>query len=65
MTRDEILSTMEESHGIVPAYVREMPEAMLVQFWETTKWVEGDSALSSRDKMLVGYGAAGAVHCEY
>ena len=53
---------MDEVYGI---YFGDAPDAVLEQWWTSIGWVLGDSALSGRDKILVAFGAAAAIHCEY
>jgi hypothetical protein len=65
MARQEILGQIEEAFGSVPGWCSGMPDAVLEQWWTTLGWVLSDSALSGRDKALVAFGAAAAIHCEY
>jgi hypothetical protein len=65
MTRQEIYDEVKEAFGIVPGYFAEAPDAVLEQWWSATGWGSSDTALSARDKALVGFGAAAAVHCQY
>ena len=65
MIRQEILNQIEAAFGSVPGWYRGMPDAALEQHWTTLGWVLSDSALSGRDKALVAFGAAAAIHCEY
>lgn len=65
MSRDEILKEVEESFGFVPGWLGGMPDAVLDQYWAGLQWVMSDTKLASRDKVLVAYGAATAIHCGY
>ena len=65
MERQEIFGQIEEAFGRIPGWFSEMPDAVLEQYWGSLSWVLSDSALSGRDKALVAFGAAAAVHCEY
>ena len=65
MERQEILSQIAEAFGSVPGWLNDMPDVVLEPFWADLGWLLGDSALSGRDKALVAFGAAAAVHCEY
>jgi hypothetical protein len=65
MGRQEILNQIRESFGLVPGLMEEMPDQILEQYWTTLSWVLGDTQLSSRDKALVAFGAASAIHCPY
>ena len=65
MPRDEVLGQITEAFGFVPGLMEEMPEAVLEQYWGVLTWVLGDTSLSGRDKALVAFGAASAIHCPY
>ena len=65
MARQEILGQVAEAFGSVPGWFSGMPDAVLEQYWTTLGWVLSDTALSGRDKALVAFGAAAAIHCEY
>lgn len=65
MTRQEIYSQIKQTMGSVPGWMEGMPDAVLDQYWTTTKWVMSDTSLSARDKALVAFGAASAIHCTY
>jgi alkylhydroperoxidase/carboxymuconolactone decarboxylase family protein YurZ len=65
MPRQEILDQFEQNFGLVPDFLREMPEPILEQYSNTLNWVTSDTTLSARDKALVAFGAASAIHCAY
>jgi alkylhydroperoxidase/carboxymuconolactone decarboxylase family protein YurZ len=65
MSRQDIESEIEREFGFVPQWMQDMPDSVLEQYWSTTKWILGDSTLSARDKALVAFGAATAIHCPY
>ena len=65
MTRKEALSQIEQAFGSIPGWVSGMPDPMLELFWNLLGWQLSDSKLSARDKVLVAFGAASAIHCEY
>jgi len=65
VTRDEIVGQVKQAFGFVPGWMDGMPDGVLDQYWETTKWVLSDTGLTARDKSLVAFGAATAAHCEY
>jgi AhpD family alkylhydroperoxidase len=65
MTRKEIYAEVEHVLGGVPGWLSTAPDGVLEQFWTTFKWLHVDSALSARDKALVAFGAAAALHCKY
>jgi hypothetical protein len=65
MSRQEILDQITQAFGFVPEDLGQAPDGVLEQWWAELGWLQSDSALSARDKALVAYGAAAAVHCEY
>jgi len=65
MTRQEITTQITQAFGFVPGMMDEMPDEVLDQYWHSLSWVTGDSKLSARDKALVAFGAASAIHCGY
>jgi alkylhydroperoxidase/carboxymuconolactone decarboxylase family protein YurZ len=65
MSRQEILGQIEQTFGLVPGWWDGAPDAVLEQWWTGLGWVLSDTALSARDKALVAFGAAAAIHCEY
>jgi AhpD family alkylhydroperoxidase len=64
-TRLENLKSIEEAFGFIPRWLDEMPDEVLDQYWANHLWLCSDSALSTKEKMLVAYGAAVAIHCQY
>jgi hypothetical protein len=58
MTRQEILSQVEQSFRMVFGSMSEMSEPVLQQYWATLSWVLSDTKLSAPDKALVAFGAA-------
>ena len=63
--RDEVLSEIRQSLGDVPGWLSGLPDPQLEHQWGLIAWVLSDTKLSARDKALVSFGAAGAVHCPY
>ena len=63
--RQEILSEVTQMMGAVPGWLDGIPDSQLELQWGLIKWVLSDTALSARDKALVAFGAAEAVHCPY
>ena len=64
-TRDDNLADIKEAFGFVPGWLAEMPDEVLDQYWTNHVWLCNDSALSAREKMLIAFGAAAAIHCVY
>jgi hypothetical protein len=65
MTRQEIYEQISQTLGAVPGWLDGLPDSQLEHQWSLTAWFLSDSELSARDKALVAFGAAGAVHCPY
>jgi hypothetical protein len=65
MSRQEILDQMEQTFGSVPDFWGGAPDGVLEQIWSSVSWVLGDTKLLARDKALIAFGAAAAIHCEY
>jgi hypothetical protein len=65
MTRREITGQVEQAFGFMPGWMAGMPDAVLDQYWATLSWVLSDTKLSARDKALVAFAAASAIHCPY
>ncbi len=65
MTRQEILDQISQTLGGVPGWLDSLPDSQLEHQWGLTAWFLSDSKLTARDKALVAFGAAGAVHCSY
>src|SRR5437867_2269087 len=65
MARQETLAQITQTLGSVPDWLSGLPDPQLEYQWGLIAWLLSDSALSSRDKALVAFGAATAVHCPY
>jgi hypothetical protein len=65
MSRQEILGQVKQAFGFVPGFFAEAPDIVLEQWWAGLGWLQSDSAISARDKVLVAFGASAAIHCEY
>ena len=65
MQRKKILEQARESLGLVPGWLEQMPDEALQSFWETLTWLNRRTALTTREKVLVAFGAASAIHCDY
>jgi AhpD family alkylhydroperoxidase len=65
MTRKEVYAEVKQVLGGVPGWLSSAPDGVLQQFWTTFKWIHADTSLSARDKVLVAWGAAAALHCRY
>ncbi len=65
MARQEILDQIKQTLGLVPGWLDGLPDPQLEYEWGRVAWLLNDSALSARDKALVSFGAATAIHCPY
>jgi hypothetical protein len=65
MARQDILDQISQTLGAVPGWLAGMPDPQLEHQWGLISWVLSDTVLSARDKALVAFGAAAAVHCPY
>ena len=65
MARQQLLEQVEQDFGLVPGFMADMPDPVLEQYWTTLNWVLSDTTLSARDKALVAFEAATAIHCAY
>jgi hypothetical protein len=65
MNRQEIFDQIEEAFGFVPDFFVSAPDIVLETWWAEQVWHQSDTVLSARDKALVSFGAASAIHCEY
>ena len=65
MTRQEIIGQVKQAFGVVPEYLDKAPDSILEQYWSLLTFYMADSALSAREKALIGFGASAANQCEY
>lgn len=64
-SRQENLASIEEAFGFIPRWLDDMPDDVLNQYWTNHLWMCSDTALSLREKALIAFGAATAIHCNY
>jgi hypothetical protein len=65
MARHEALDQIYQTLGAVPGWLEGLPDPQLELEWGRIAWLLSDSKLSGRDRALVAFGAAEAVHCPY
>ena len=65
MARQDALDEIRQMLGDVPGWLSGLPDPQLEYQWGMVKWVLSDTELSARDKALVSFGTAAAVHCPY
>ena len=66
MSRSETEREITETLGQVPDFFKAMPDDTLAREWEEWKTFQmRDTALTAREKHLIGLGVAAATHCHY
>jgi alkylhydroperoxidase/carboxymuconolactone decarboxylase family protein YurZ len=64
-SRQEINNEITKSLGIIPDWLNILPDEQLEHIWAMQSWLMKDTSLNARDKTLVAFGAAAAIHCPY
>ncbi len=65
MARQDALDQITQTLGAVPGWLEGLPDPQLELEWGRIAWLLSETKLSARDKALVAFGAAEAVHCPY
>jgi len=66
MSRSDIEREIRETLGRVPSFFETMPDSTLENEWREFKVFQlQDTALTAREKQLIGYAVAAAIHCPY
>lgn len=66
MSRSDTEREIRETLGRVPSFFESMPDSTLENEWnEFKKFQLTDTALTVREKHLIGYAVAAAIHCPY
>ncbi|HUK76982.1 MAG TPA: carboxymuconolactone decarboxylase family protein [Thermoleophilia bacterium] len=66
MSRSDVEREIRETLGQVPSFFETMPDATLENEWREFKVFQlSDTALTVREKQLIGYAVAAAIHCPY
>ena len=65
MARQDILDEVTQTLGAVPGWLGGLPDPQLEHEWARIAWLLSDTELTGREKALVAFGAAAAVHCPY
>ena len=66
MPRQDVLSDIESTFGIVPEFIDGRPDMVLEHTWAFLKdFLMVDTALSAKNKALIGIGAASTFRCDY
>ena len=66
MSRSDIEAEIREALGQVPSFFASMPDSTLENQWNEFKVFQmTDTKLTVREKQLIGYAVAAAIHCPY
>lgn len=66
MTRNEVYSDIEETLGLVPSFVKMLPDATLEHDWNAFKAIQLDEGVvPNKYKELVGLGISAVTKCRY
>ena len=65
MARQDTLDQITVALGGVPGWLSSLPDSQLERQWALLAGSWSDSDLKARDKPLVSFGAAAAIHCPY
>jgi len=66
MARSDVTRDIVDTLGQVPEFFKDLPDDQLEREWSTFKQFQlGDTALTAREKHLIGLAVAAAIHCPY
>jgi AhpD family alkylhydroperoxidase len=66
MSRSDTENDIRQTLGQVPSFFESMPDATLENEWREFKVFQlTDTVLTAREKQLIGYAVAAAIHCPY
>ena len=66
MSRSDVENDIRSTLGQVPSFFESMPDSTLENEWnEFKKFQLQDTELTVREKQLIGYAVAAAIHCPY
>ena len=66
MSRQDTERDIRETLGQIPDFFASMPDSTLDRSWSEFKEFQlGDTILTAREKHLIGYAVAAAIHCPY
>jgi len=66
MTRAEVDREIEETLGLVPQFMRDIPDYLIEGEWATFKNLQlGETAIPNKYKELIGLGVSAATRCRY
>lgn len=66
MTRTEIYKDMEETLGLVPTFMKSVPDSTLEEEWSIFKRLQlAETAIPNKYKELIGLGISAVSKCRY
>jgi AhpD family alkylhydroperoxidase len=66
MSRQDAEKDIVETLGQIPGFLAGQPDSTLERSWAELKEFQlGDTVLTAREKHLIGYAVASAIHCPY
>ena len=66
MSRTEVESDIKEMFGVVPMFLRDIPDFYLETEWESMKALQfSETVIPNKYKELIGLGVSGATRCRY
>ena len=67
MSRTEIERDVEETFGLVPVWIRDLPDSIIESEWTTFKnlHLSDATAIPNKYKELIGLAVSGATRCRY
>jgi AhpD family alkylhydroperoxidase len=66
MTREQVYADIKETLGVVPEFVKTMPDATLGMEWELFKQVQlAEGPIPNKYRELIGLGIAAVTKCRY
>jgi len=65
-SREDVLREVELTFGLVPAWVRQIPETALASFWAAERdFYLAETKIPNKYKELIGVAVSGATRCRY
>ena len=66
MTRHEVYQEVEQMLGLVPSFIKELPDSSIKQEWELFKKVQvEETAIPNKYRELIGVGLSAIIRCRY
>ena len=67
MTTEEVHRDIEQTLGLVPQFMKDVPDYLIESEWESFKRLQlsDQTAIPNKYKELIGLGVSGATRCRY